>query len=197
MGFGQIPKLETLPDTAFVRLVDYSDDFLYEIRYATPNNFMNQPVYECDECLMRAPVAAALIKANAEFMSKGYRIKLFDCYRPLDAQKVLWKINPNPRYVANPYGKTGSSHNRGLALDLTLVDLNGDELEMGTDYDYFGVEAHQAYANFPDPVLANRSLLREILKKYGFRTIRTEWWHYNYGYTRKYGISNFPISCDH
>lgn len=98
----QVPDLNSLADTTFVRLKDYSDDFVYDMRYATENNFLEAQVYDCGECYVRAITAKALIKANKAFMKQGYRIKFFDCYRPHDVQKKMWAIVPNPTYVANP-----------------------------------------------------------------------------------------------
>jgi D-alanyl-D-alanine dipeptidase len=94
--------LQTLPDTAFVRLSDFSPDFSYDLRYATTDNFMKEAVYDCPKCYTRARTARALIAANREFMKKGVRIRFFDCYRPNSVQYKMWEIMPNPQYVANP-----------------------------------------------------------------------------------------------
>mgnify|MGYP006186397759 CR=1 FL=1 len=92
-------------------------------------------------------------------MKKGFRIKLFDCYRPLDIQKKMWKIVSNPEYVADP--KKGSIHNRGGAVDISLVDAKGKEVEMGTSFDFFGFQASHNYTNLPDAVKANRKFLKK------------------------------------
>ena len=178
----------------FVRLDSLSPHFYYDIRYATENNFVEEAVYNCGVCLLRPDAAAALIKANEYFMSKGYCIQLFDCYRPYDVQKKLWEIVPNPAYVADPYNG-GSVHNRGAAVDLTLVDHNGDYVDFGTDYDFFGVEAHIDNLDHSEEVLANRKLLQEGLAKFGFKGIRTEWWHFSYTKNSGYPISNEPLPC--
>ena len=109
----------------FVLLRSLSNDFVFDMKYATPDNFLKQAVYDCGECYLRKSTAKALVKANEEFKSLGYRIKLFDCYRPLSVQKKMWKILPGTHYVANP--AKGSKHNRGAAVDLTLVDAQGKE----------------------------------------------------------------------
>src|SRR6478609_3861234 len=119
--------LDTVNDTTFVNLKDYSQDFVYDMKYATDDNFLKSRVYDCAECYLRYKTVKALVLANQRFMKKGLKIKLFDCYRPLDIQKKMWAIVPNPKYVANP--AKGSIHNRGGAVDITLVDLNGKELE--------------------------------------------------------------------
>lgn len=168
--------------------------FEFDIRYATSNNFMKQPVYPCAYCLLRPEVAKALSEANAYFCTFGYHLKLFDCYRPLSVQKKMWKIFPNAHYLANPYTKK-SVHNRGAAVDLTLVDDEGCALDMGTGYDYFGKEAHQDFTGLSKEVLKNRKLLREGMRKFGFRTIRTEWWHYDYKGAYQYPVLDIPLPC--
>src|SRR5690606_38618427 len=136
----KLRSFEGLADTTFVRLADFSDDFAFDMRYATENNFLKAQVYDCAECYTRVKTAKAVIAANADFMDKGVRIKFFDCYRPNSVQYKMWDIVPNPQYVANPV--KGSIHNRGGAVDITLVDLEGKELDMGTDFDFFGKRAY-------------------------------------------------------
>lgn len=188
-----IPNLKDLSDTTFVRLADYSPDFEYDLRYATENNFLNAQVYECAECYTRVKTAKALIAANQEFLSKGVRIKFFDCYRPNSVQYKMWEIVPNPQYVANPI--KGSIHNRGGAVDITLVDLEGTELDMGTDFDYFGKRAYHDNYDLPDNILKNRKLLKEVMEKHGFWSIRTEWWHYNLGSASRDPVADFKWAC--
>jgi len=183
----------SLADTTFVRLADYSHDFVYDMRYATKNNFLKEKVYECAECYIRAKTAKALIKANTAFLEKGYRIKFFDCYRPNSVQHKMWELFPNPQYVADPV--KGSIHNKGGAVDVTLVDLQGNELDMGTDFDFFGKEAHHDHMDLPQEVLNNRKLLKETLEDYGFWGIRTEWWHYNLSGASKQKIADFRWEC--
>lgn len=178
----------------FVRLKDLSPDFVYELKYATPDNFLKQAVYDCGECYLRKSTAEALVKANEAFKQLGYRIKLFDCYRPLSVQKKMWKILPGTHYVANP--AKGSKHNRGAAVDLTLVDAQGKELNMGTPFDFFGKEAHHTYTQHPKEVLENRKLLKETLDKYNFKSIYSEWWHYEYRPEMQSKVENFEWQCN-
>ena len=178
----------------FVRLKDLSPDFVYELKYATPDNFLKQAVYDCGECYLRKSTAEALVKANEAFKQLGYRIKLFDCYRPLSVQKKMWKILPGTHYVANP--AKGSKHNRGAAVDLTLVDAQGKELNMGTPFDFFGKEAHQTYTQHSKEVLENRKLLKETLDKYNFKSIYSEWWHYEYRPEMQSKVENFEWQCN-
>ena len=178
-----------------VNLKDLSTEFNYEISYATPNNFIGETLYDCAECLLQPEVAEALLLANQYFCEKGYRIKIYDCYRPLDVQKFMWSKYPRPGYVGNPYGN-GSIHNKAAAVDITIETLDGCYVEMGSDYDYFGKEAHIDNYNLPKEVLANRKLLFEGMRKFGFKNIRTEWWHFNFGSTRKYKTMNVPLPCE-
>ena len=178
----------------FVRLKDLSPDFVYELKYATPDNFLKQAVYDCGECYLRKSTAEALVKANEAFKQLGYRIKLFDCYRPLSIQKKMWKILPGTHYVANP--AKGSKHNRGAAVDLTLVDAEGKELNMGTPFDFFGKEAHHTYTQHSKEVLENRKLLKETLDKYNFKSIYSEWWHYEYRPEMQSKVENFEWQCN-
>ncbi len=190
----EIVALEFLSDTLFINLKLYSNDFVYDLKYATEDNFLNAKVYECAECYTRVKTAKALIKINKELIEKGYRIKFFDCYRPLDVQKKMWEIVPNSQYVAKP--SKGSIHNRGGAVDITLVDKNGDELDMGTAFDYFGREAYHDYTKHSDTILANRKLLKQTMEKNGFWSTRTEWWHYNFSAASQDKVANFRWPCN-
>ncbi|UQD57285.1 M15 family metallopeptidase [Flavobacterium sp. K5-23] len=181
-------------DTTFVNLKDYSADFVYDMKYATTDNFLNAKVYDCAECYLRLKTVNALIEANKNFMDKGYKIKLYDCYRPLDIQKKMWNIVPNPEYVANP--SKGSIHNRGGAVDITLVDREGKELDMGTPFDFFGIEASHGYLNLTEEVKKNRILLKNIMKRYDFNSFDSEWWHYNLQSALKDKVSNAKWDCD-
>jgi len=183
-----------ISDTSFINIKTLSNDFILDLKYATEDNFLHQKVYECADCYLRKNTALALMKANQELIKKGFRIKLYDCYRPLDIQKKMWKILPGTNYVANP--KKGSKHNRGAAVDLTLVDSLGNELDMGTKFDFFGPEAHHTYLKHSKEVLQNRKLLKETLAKYNFKSIYNEWWHYEYRPERYSTVSNFKWKCD-
>ncbi len=180
-------------DTTFVNLKDYSADFVYDMKYATKDNFMKAKVYDCAECYLRLKTVKALIAANQEFMKKGCRIKLFDCYRPLDIQKKMWQIIPNPIYVADP--AKGSIHNRGGAVDITLVNKRGRELDMGTKFDFFGTEASHNYDSFPQKVLNNRLLLKSVMIENGFGFFDSEWWHYNLKSALKDKVANEKWDC--
>ena len=190
----EAPDLNSLSDTTFVRLADYSKDFAYDLRYATTNNFLKARVYDCAECYTRVKTAKALIAANQEFMEQGYRILFFDCYRPNSVQYKMWEIVPNPQYVANPV--KGSVHNRGGAVDISLISLDGKVLDMGTDFDFFGKRAYHDNFDLPKDILENRKILKETMERHGFQSIRTEWWHYNYTAAYRDAVADFRWPCD-
>lgn len=187
-------KVEIVSDTAFVNLKDYSQDFVYDMKYATSDNFLKAKVYDCAECFLRLKTVKALINANADFIKMGYKIKIFDCYRPLDIQKRMWKIVPNPSYVADP--SKGSIHNRGGAVDITLVDANGKALDMGTSFDFFGIEASHNYQNLSQEIKNNRELLKTTMIQNGFNPLDSEWWHYNLKTASSDKVSNAKWKCD-
>lgn len=186
--------LTSLADSTFIRLADYSDGFAYDMRYATDNNFLKEQVYDCAECYLRVKTAKALLAANSDFEKSGVRIKFFDCYRPNSVQYKMWKIVPNPQYVANP--KKGSIHNKGGAVDITLETLDGEELDMGTDFDFFGKRAYHDMTDLPQQILDNRKLLKETMESHGFWSIRTEWWHYNLSSASNDRVANFKWECN-
>lgn len=166
---GQLKHMEELTS---------SDAVIVDMRYATPNNFVNEVIYPCGRCFLRPEVANTLRSVQQQLNDYGLKLKFFDCYRPQKAQYKLWQIMPNASYVTPP--SKGSMHNRGLAVDVTLAWADGEELDMGTAFDFFGKKAHQDFYGLPKLILFNRMTLRNIMEKAGFRSIRTEWWHYYY-----------------
>lgn len=179
---------------AFVNLRNYSNDFVYDMKYATADNFLNEKVYPCGECYLRVKTVKALLQANKAFLEKGFRIKIYDCYRPKAIQKKMWKIVPDANYVANP--KKGSIHNRGGAVDISLIDSNGKELDMGTKFDFFGKEAGHNYLNLSEQIVANRKLLKETMLQHNFKSFDSEWWHYNLNGSNKDEVSNQKWNCE-
>lgn len=197
------PKIETTAnimqkpnisyDTTQWNELTEKNGMLFDIRYATDNNFTGKQIYNCARCFLRPELAKKINQMHADIQKRyGYGLKMFDCYRPRPAQQKLWDIVPNAMYVTPP--KKGSMHNRGLAVDLTIVDENGIELDMGTEYDYFGKEAHRTY-HHPDPIVRkNRELHRLLLEAHGLSGIRTEWWHYSLK-TVSYDFSDWEWEC--
>ncbi len=165
-------------DSGWVEVDRLDSTILIEMRYATDDNFVSERLYSCSRCLLRPMAAAALLQAQRILTSQGYRLKLWDCYRPSGFQEALWRKMPDARYVTPP--ARGSMHSRGLAIDVTLADSVGNELDMGTGFDYFGERAYRDYTDLSSEILYRRKLLRETMHEVGFGSIRTEWWHYSY-----------------
>jgi len=184
--------LPVLKDSDWVELKSLDSSFVYDLRYATTRNFVHKKMYPCAKCYVRYVVAKALVAIQKELKAKQLRLKVYDCYRPGKVQQELWQIKPDPHYVANP--KTGSMHNRGVAVDVTIVDKNGHELDMGTTFDYFGKKAYHSYKKLPKHVLKNRLFLKKIMQKYRLEPITTEWWHYSYR-LKEYPIENWIWPC--
>lgn len=168
---------------------------MIDLRYATTNNFVEEKMYDCPRCFLRPEAAVALQKIHSELITAGYHIKLLDCYRPKSVQEKLWAKVPNATYVTPP--EKGSMHNRGFAVDVTLIDDQGKELDMGSPFDYFGRSAHHDNFDLEPEVLARRKLLKETMARFGFKHIRTEWWHYSYQgpYKSPFKIDDFQWSC--
>lgn len=160
-----------------------------DIRYATENNFAGQKMYTSDKCYLQQDAAEALAKA-AQYAAQEdspFYLCLYDCYRPLSAQKTMWDIHPVPGQVANP--KTGSNHNRGTAIDLGPCDANGYPLEVPTQFDDFSEQAYAYAREGVSPAAQNnRAALQKVMRRAGFTTIRKEWWHFNYKNANKYPI---------
>jgi len=188
------PVNPEIADTTFVNLKDYSNDFIYDMKYATADNFLKAKVYDCAECLLRLKTVKALVAANKDFIKKGYKIKLYDCYRPLSIQKKMFEIVPNPEYVADP--KKGSIHNRGGAVDISLVDAKGKEVDMGTPFDFFGIKASHNYTKLSNKIKSNRKFLKIVMIQNGFNSFDSEWWHYNLKTGLKDKVSNQKWNCD-
>jgi len=182
-----------LAQHGFTEVITLDPSIRLDIRYATTDNFTKAKIYDCPRCLLRPAAAAAIVKAHKMLQKKGLGLKMFDCYRPRPYQQRLWDKVPNADYVTPP--AKGSMHSRGAAVDLTIVDASGKELDMGTPYDFFGVAAHTDHTNLPAKVLANRRLLRKTLEAVGFRGIRTEWWHFSFQ-GKNYPFSDYVWPCD-
>jgi D-alanyl-D-alanine dipeptidase len=178
---------DSIHDEELINILSLDPTFELDIRYATDNNFTGRAVYTSDEarCLLRKSVAEALVAVHADLKEQGYRLKIFDCFRPIEVQKRLFEVVPNPDYVAQPEfdenGKPirGSKHNRGAAVDLTLLHLDGTTVDMPTDYDDFSERAHPDYPAMAEHHRVNVNILADAMIKRGFTPIRTEWWHFD------------------
>jgi D-alanyl-D-alanine dipeptidase len=163
---------------------------VYDLRYGTTANFMGRDLYgQTTVTFLRLPVALALQRVADSLAGKRVGLKIFDAYRPYGVTKKMWDLVHDERYVANP--AKGSGHNRGLAVDLTLIDLaTGLELPMGTGFDHFSDTAHHSFRGLPEPILQNRLLLRSAMEQAGFKALETEWWHYAWPNDRQYDVLN-------
>jgi D-alanyl-D-alanine dipeptidase len=151
---------------------------LVELRYATEDNFLGKAVYpEGARCLLLPGVADRLARVAAALEAQGFRLKAWDCYRPLHVQWAMWKLVPRKGYVADPH--TGSNHNRGAAVDVTLVTRDGQPVDMPTPFDTFGPEAHHGSNAGTADARAHRETLRQAMVQAGFKVNRMEWWHYD------------------
>jgi zinc D-Ala-D-Ala dipeptidase len=185
---GSAPSLLRVQASDY-RLLDIQTivpDIAMDMRYATTNNFLKQAVYSKARCLLREPVARSVMRAHESLKAQGYGLKMLDCYRPLSVQKAMWKIFPDARYVANPV--TGSRHNRGAAVDLSLVDAQGRDLEMPSEFDDFSERAHRNAQTMTPTARKHVKILTDALEAQGMTTIATEWWHYDGPNWRHYGI---------
>jgi zinc D-Ala-D-Ala dipeptidase len=162
-----------------------------DIRYATVNNFMHRVLYPAPRCLLRESVARRLGRVQADLVQEGLGLKVYDGYRPLTVQKLMWKVMPDDRYVADP--SKGSRHNRGAAVDVTLVDGSGRELDMPSAFDDFSERAHRDYAGGSPEARANRERLIRAMEKHGFQVLKTEWWHFDAPGWEQYGILDVPL----
>ena len=150
-----------------------------DIRYATRNNFTGEVIYTAPKAYARLPVAQALKKVQDSLSFYHLGLKIFDAYRPYAATLRLYEVYPDTTFVASP--RAGSRHNRGCAVDLTLVELaTGKELPMPTGYDDFSLKAASDYTGLPDTIMANRKFLFSIMARFGFSHYKSEWWHFDF-----------------
>lgn len=197
-GLRVVPDLATYERLAAARpetrLVDLASipGLRFDIRYATDNNFMHQKLYPVARAFLRAPAARALGEAQRELARDGLGLEVFDGYRPYAITERMWEPIRNPDFVADP--SKGSRHNRGAAVDVTLVDLRtGEPLPMPTPYDDFTPRAHQAFSELPPQVIANRARLREVMVRHGFEPLSSEWWHFDYRGWKAFDLMNVPL----
>jgi D-alanyl-D-alanine dipeptidase len=179
-------------------LVDVSTlvpDAVLDLRYATPRNIVGRPLYPPGaRCLLRRDVAERLVRAAARLRRKGFRLRLFDCYRPLSAQRLLFEKESRPGFVANPY-RGGSHHNRGAAVDLGLADADGGAIALPTDFDDFTPRASaHAVKGVSLEARAHRQALRDAMVAAGFEPSRSEWWHFSAPEARGAPLLDEPVA---
>jgi D-alanyl-D-alanine dipeptidase len=180
-------QVKSNPDKKLVNLEDYIPNIVLDIRYATTNNFTGEKIYNLAKAYARKPVADALKQAQEEFNKMGYSIKVFDGYRPYAATVKFYEVYKDTTYVASPY--QGSRHNRGCAIDMTIVDLKtGKEMKMPTGYDSFKKEAWPSTPAKDLEARKNRQLLITVMEKYGFKVNSSEWWHFDFNCWKNYEV---------
>ncbi len=178
-------------DSDIVNIRSVDSTIVLDIRYATPNNFTHEVLYPAAICMLRRAAAESLHAVQQELQKQKLGLKVFDGYRPLSVQKKMWALVPDDRYVANP--ANGSRHNRGAAVDLTIVDSLGNQLEMPTPFDDFTEKAHRDYMQLPEKAIEDRALLEDVMKRHGFIPLSTEWWHFDFEGWQKYPIMDEPL----
>lgn len=181
-----LPGVAQDADDPLVDLSLVAPTVVYELRYATTRNFLGEVLYDSGTCWIRKSVARRIARVQAALERQGYGLKVWDAYRPPSVQQKMWRIKPDTRYVADP--KVGSVHNRGAALDVTLVDSAGRELDMGTDHDEFSERAAPDAEGLSSEVIKNRRTLAQAMAAEGFIQLDTEWWHFDAP-----GGQSFPI----
>jgi len=182
------------PACALLELKELIPGIQYDLRYADTNNFVNRAMYptHTNITFLRRDPARALQKVQAELAASGLGLKIWDAYRPYAVTVAFWELIGDERYVANP--AKGSGHNRGLAVDLTVIQLNtGTELPMGTGFDHFSDTAHQDFTQLPEECLQNRQLLKQTMTKHGFLPYAEEWWHFSWPNPQLYEVLNIPF----
>jgi zinc D-Ala-D-Ala dipeptidase len=182
------------PDKRLVHLSTFIPGVALDVRYATTDNFMKQRLYPVAKSYLRYPAAVALRGVQQELSREGLALKIFDAYRPYRVTEAMWEPIRNPDYVADP--SKGSRHNRGAAVDLTLIDARtGTELAMPTGYDDFTPRAAHAFTDLPSDVLANRSKLRDVMTRHGFEPLPSEWWHYDFRGWEGFELMDVPLDA--
>lgn len=163
-----------------------------DIRYATKNNFMKQVMYKQARAFARRPVVEQLKLIQMELKKKGYGLKIYDAYRPYTVTVEFFKKASDKNFVANP--AKGSKHNRGCAIDLSLIDLKtGKDIPMPTAYDSFEPAANPHYSKLPEQVIKNRDFLIQTMHAHGFKVIYNEWWHFDFNGWPSYELMDIPF----
>lgn len=164
---------------------DQKLDILIDLKYGTKDNVTENIIYKNPVLMLHKDAVKCLKKAIAISKSMGYKIKIFDGFRPLEAQKYLYDAFPGSDYVSNPDSGI-ATHTRGIAIDLTLADDKGNDIDMGTDFDSFEEKAHHGSDEVSAEITKNRMILLGIMTLSGFDYYKKEWWHYQLPQPLKY-----------
>jgi len=172
-----------------VELVKQDPTLKFDIRYATKNNFLHKIIYKEAKAFLQKPIAEALVRVQKKVKKDGYSLLIFDGYRPWSVTKLFWdEIDPSKRkFIADP--KTGSIHNRGCAVDLSLFDLKTEkEVKMPSEYDTFNESAYSSYSGGTKEEKEKRDYLISVMREEGFTVHPNEWWHFDHKDCDKYEI---------
>ena len=164
------------PTASLVSITEDDHDVHLYLAYATADNFMGRSVYRNAYCYLHPDAEKALSRASLSARQAGVRLLVFDAYRPAQAQQILFDYAQDPTFVADP--KRGSHHTRGCAVEVSLLDENGQQMDMGTGFDAMQAESFHFCAGLPEQVQKNRLMLLGIMLSAGFEHIPSEWWHY-------------------
>ena len=182
--------LPLTPPAPLVLVTESTHDIKIDMMYARADNFTGRVIYQTAQCFLHPAAEAGLRKAVAAAQGFGFKLKIFDAYRPQQAHEALWAFMPDARYVADP--ARGSNHTRGVAVDLTLLDGTGVALDMGTPVDTMTPASHHFYAALPAAVLVNRMHLLTIMLEAGFVHHPNEWWHYQLPDAMRFALLDSP-----
>jgi len=171
---------------ALVDITPAGFDVGLDLRYATADNLTGRPIYRAPVCLLHVDAAARLMLAVDLARGQGLRLVIFDAFRPVEAQWRLWEALPDPRYIADP--REGSSHSRGIAVDLTLADAEGRALDLGTPFDDMTEQSHHGRLDIPAETQRHRAILLGIMAAAGWQHYSYEWWHYQLPDGRRYPL---------
>jgi D-alanyl-D-alanine dipeptidase len=161
-----------------VKVTDYIPTITVDLKYATADNFTGTVIYGFTDAYLRYETVKKLMAVQEAVRQAGFRLKIWDAYRPVEAQYKLWEACPDPAFVANP--NTGySSHSRGNTLDVTLVKSDGSDVRMPTDFDDFSASADRDYSDVDGEAAANARFLEKEMTENGFSAYQGEWWHFS------------------
>jgi D-alanyl-D-alanine dipeptidase len=187
-----LAEIRENPGMEMVDLEKSASGIRLDIRYATPDNFTGQVIYTAPRAFVRLPVARALQKVQDSLKFHHLSLKIFDAYRPYAATLKFYEVYPDTSFVANP--RFGSRHNRGCAVDVTLVESGtGRELPMPTKFDDFTEKAGYSFQDLPADALANRALLAGIMSHFGFIPYPSEWWHFDFKGWERFGLMDLSF----
>lgn len=180
------------PDNVdLVDLTTVDAEIVRDIRYATDDNFLGRAVYDAARCLLVPDAMERLVAVERKLREEGYRLIVWDCYRPRSVQYAMWKILPDPTYVADP--TEGSRHNRGAAVDVGMMAVDGSAVPLPTAHDDFTPAAHREATDLPADAIANREILQRAMIEAGWLPLASEWWHFDAPGWEAYPLRDEPL----